>query len=235
MNQTTSFFLFTFIATLTIFSLIFFNRSIQTAQKMVRGFYLLCLFLSLATFVITLLLIFGVMSVSDNFLQTLIFRGWIVIGTAISSTVLMLLNSFGSFKSQVRSEAVRHFISSQYLLKGLCFSVAISFFAVEIGKFVYDAEMRKFFLESGYAVWFLYFITAVETLGAIGLFIPKLIVPAASGLAVIMFGAIYTHYRNNDPFSDSLEAFHLLVILVCIIIIRLFGRKEVTDGDAITV
>jgi chromate transport protein ChrA len=89
--------------------------------------------------------------------------------------------------------------------------------------------MRQFFLESGYAASFLYFIIAAEILGAIGLFISKLLIPAASGLVIIMFGAIYTHYRNGDPFSDSLEALHLLVLLVCILAIRLLSRR-VPDG-----
>jgi putative oxidoreductase len=94
---------------------------------------------------------------------------------------------------------------------------------------MHDAEMRQFFLVSGYAVWFLYFVIAAETIGAIGLFISKLIIPAASGLAILMVGAIFTHYRNNDPFSDSLEAFHLLILLACILIIGLL-RQKVSSG-----
>lgn len=40
-----------------------------------------------------------------------------------------------------------------------------------------------------------------------------------------MAGAIGTHYRNGDPFTDSLEALHLLIILTCIIVIVSTTRR----------
>jgi uncharacterized membrane protein YphA (DoxX/SURF4 family) len=91
--------------------------------------------------------------------------------------------------------------------------------------------MRLFFLGSGYTVWFMYFIMALETLGAIGLFVSRIIVPSALGLAIIMFGAIYTHYHNNDPFSDSLDALRLLILLVCVIIVKVFGTRSKTSVE----
>jgi uncharacterized membrane protein YphA (DoxX/SURF4 family) len=143
----------------------------------------------------------------------------------------MLVCVFGHLRSRVTSEAIRAFVGSEYLLKGLRLSVSISFLATEIGKLAHDAEMRQFFLGAGYPVWFLYFIITAETLGAVVLLVSKMIVPAAFGLTLIMLGAIYTHYQNKDPFSDSIEALHLLSILVCIIIISLL-RTNLRNGYA---
>ena len=43
----------------------------------------------------------------------------------------------------------------------------------------------------------------------------------------IMAGAIRTHAHNGDPFSDSLEAVHLLILLACIVTIRLTAARVV--------
>jgi hypothetical protein len=85
--------------------------------------------------------------------------------------------------------------------------------------------MRQFFLQSGYAVWFLYFIIVTETLGAACLLFSRTLLAAASALTLIMIGAITTHLHNRDPFSDSLEAVHLLILLACIVLIRLLGKR----------
>jgi uncharacterized membrane protein YphA (DoxX/SURF4 family) len=128
---------------------------------------------------------------------------------------------------QVGNDASRSFVQLPYLLSGLCLSVAISFIGTEIGKVAHDAGMRQFFAQSGYSVWFLYFIIVAETVGAVGLLVPKTMLPAAFGLSVVMIGAIRTHLHNHDPFSDSLEALHLLMLLACILLIRQFrGRNR---------
>jgi putative oxidoreductase len=55
-----------------------------------------------------------------------------------------------------------------------------------------------------YARWFLTFVGVCETLGAIGLLIPRLAALAAAGLCGIMIGAVYTlvtHHMNKElPF-----------------------------------
>src|SRR5262249_17443787 len=103
----------------------------------------------------------------------------------------------------------------------MCISIAISYICTEIGKLTHDAEMRQFFLQSGYKVWFLYFVITCETLGSIGLLIARTRLLAAAGLSVLMLGAIGTHAHNGDPFSDSLEAVHLLMLLVCAVGLQL--------------
>jgi putative oxidoreductase len=99
-------------------------------------------------------------------------------------------------------------------LWALSISVGNSFILATVGKSVNMAIMISFFKQSGYAVWFLYFIMAAETAGAIGIlshFRLKMGIPAAAGLVLIMLGAIYTHWHNGDPFSDSYAAVSQLI------------------------
>jgi uncharacterized membrane protein YphA (DoxX/SURF4 family) len=223
-KETAIFSLSTSIATLAVLALAVWNRSALVSRKMARAFYLLSLLLSFAALTSALLVVSGLLLLNGIFLsihRALIYRLSLVIGAGLGSAVLTLANTLGHYKWRGTSEAVKSFISSPYLLKGICLSVSLSFFAIEIGKAGHDAEMRQFFLESGYPVWFMYFIMVAEASGSIGLLAPKTVIPAASGLIMIMLGAIYTHYHNRDPFSDSLEAVHHLVLLVCILIIAL--------------
>jgi uncharacterized membrane protein YphA (DoxX/SURF4 family) len=232
MDQTSAFFLFSLAGTLVSLTAIGLSRSPRILNNLARGFFLLCLFLGSLVIIATILSVSGLLAFTGTFglvFKILIFRGWLVVGAGIVSAILVLLNSAGFSQTFLTNEAVRGFAGSGYVLKGLCLSVSIAFLITEIGKLAHDAEMRQFFLDSGYPVWFLYFVIISETLGSIGLFISKLIIPAAGGLAAIMIGAIYTHLRNGDPFSDSLEAAHLLILLICIIVIKM----KKTDSPAV--
>jgi len=195
---------------------------------MARTFYLVCAVLSFAALLCILLGLLGILPKSGSYVrlfQILIYRGWLVIGTGIASVLLILVGTRSRTKVTSGNDAIRSFVTSPYLLRGICLSVALSFICTEIGKLAHDADMRQFFLQSGLPVWFLYFIIFAETVGAIGLLVQRTVVPAALGLALIMAGAIGTHLHNRDPFSDSLEALHLLVLLICIVLIRLLRGR----------
>ena len=67
-----------------------------------------------------------------------------------------------------------------------------------------------------YAPWFLTFIGVCETLGAIGLLIPRLAALAAAGLSVIMIGAVYTlvsHHLTKE-LPVPIVVFFLLIGVV---------------------
>jgi hypothetical protein len=129
-----------------------------------------------------------------------------VVGVALAS-VIMLAG---------RRPVVRAFVASPDVLRGLRVSLALSFLITEVAKLAHDAEMRQFFVESGYPVWFLYATITAETLGSIAVLASRrLVAPATAGLAAIMIGAIYTHRHNGDPFEQSLEATHLLAVAAC--------------------
>jgi hypothetical protein len=228
LGDTFAFLLLTFTATVLVSVCVIWNTSISRAQGMARGFYILSVILSLATLIYILLGDSGVVRESDEFsqrLRLLLFRGWLVIGVGISSALLVLLNLVASLKAAGGSPAARAFITGPAVLNGLCFSVSLSFLCTEVGKLAHLADMRQFFALSGYAAWFLYFIMVAETLGAFGLLLSRTMIPAAVSLIAIMVGAMRTHAHNRDPFSDSLEALHLLVLLACILVVRLLGTR----------
>ena len=227
-GDTSSFFLLTLAATVICGVVVAANRSPSRAEGMARGFFLLAVALSLAALVLVLAGTSGLVpenAAYARWLRLLLFRGWLVIGMGVSSALLALLSYVPGTRQTVGREAVRSFLASPYLLKGLCFSVSVSFFCVEIGKLSHDADMRQFFLQSGYSVAFMYFVMLAETAGAVGLFFPRTTLPAALGLIVLMMGAIRTHVHNRDPFSDSIEAVHLLILLACIIVVRVLGGR----------
>jgi len=228
LGETSAFLLLTLAATMLVFLCIIWNASISRAQGMARGFYLLSVVVSLATLIYILLGVTGLVPQSSEFsrwLRPLLFRSWIVIGVGISSAFLVLLNLVLGPNGAASKPALHAFITAPAVLNGLCFSVSLSFLCTEVGKLAHLADMKQFFIQSGYAVWFLYGVMVAETLGALGLLISRTRVPAGVGLMVIMVGAIRTHAHNGDPFSDSLEALHLLVLLACILVLRLLTSR----------
>ena len=229
MGDTPAFLLLTLFATGLVCALLLWNQSVRNSEHFAQAFYVFCLVSSgIALFLVSLRAL-GLLNGAAWYapvLRILIYRGWIVIGTAVSAAIFVVLSANLNRNSRANGEAIRAFITSPNLLKGLCLSVAVSFICTEIGKLTHDADMRQFFLQSGYPVWFLYFVIVCETLGSIGLLIPQTLLPAAAGLIILMTGAIRTHAHNGDPFSDSLEALHLLILLVCIIVIRFRSFSE---------
>ena len=116
-------------------------------------------------------------------------------------------------------------------------STANVFFVATAGKSMNMSYMIGFFHQSGYAVWFLYFIMAAETAGGIGILLHFRLrtgIPAVAGLMVIMLGAVYTHWHNGDPFSDSYAAvvqlMGLSALLALFLRVRLLGRNTIGNG-----
>lgn len=107
-------------------------------------------------------------------------------------------------------------------------SFANTYILVTVGKYTHMSEMVSFFRQSGYSVWFLYFIMAAETLGAIGVlthFRWRMGIPATIGLMLIMLGATYTHWHNGDPFSDSYEA--VTQLITGLVLLTLYFLEQV--------
>jgi putative oxidoreductase len=106
-------------------------------------------------------------------------------------------------------------------------TIANSFLLATVGKSTNMPYMISFFKQSGYAVWFLYFIMAAETICALGILLHFKLrtgIYASSGLALIMLGAIFTHLHNRDPFSDSYAAISELISLMLMLLIYYFER-----------
>lgn len=93
-------------------------------------------------------------------------------------------------------------------------SYGSTFLIATVGKSTNMTGMISFFTQSGYGTWFLYFIMAAETAGAIGVLAHYWLrtgIPATIGLMLVMLGAVYTHWHNGDPFSNSYAAVSLLI------------------------
>jgi putative oxidoreductase len=80
----------------------------------------------------------------------------------------------------------------------------------------------KILSEWVYAPWFLTFIGVCETLGAIGLLIPRLAALAAAGLSVIMIGAVYTLVTHH--LSKQLPV--PIVVFILLMLVIFLRRKE---------
>ena len=100
----------------------------------------------------------------------------------------------------------------------------VGFAAAGMGKLAGVEQMHMSFAAMGLPIWFGYFIGACELAGAIGIWIKKLSAKAATGLSLIMAGAIYFHVVY-DAVANALPAVILALFLINIIVNR---RREVT-------
>jgi putative oxidoreductase len=200
-------------------------------ERFARGFYEFCVAAGAVVLAATLLSVAGLVALrgaSAWLFRALVFRFGIVAAVALFAAAALARAAVTSR----RGIAGIRFASSHWVIRGLCVSVALAFLATEIGKLAHLSEMRSFFTASGYGAWFLYAVIAAETLGSVGLLVPSVRLVAASGLALVMIGAIVTHRRNGDPFGDSLEAVHLLLVLACIVGIGILrDRPGILRGD----
>lgn len=186
------------------------------ARELGRGFLLVCALLALGN-----LLGVAVVSLAGNaaadvvrpILYGLRMADWPLTGVA----VLLACAAWVRKPAAGRPTALAAFASRPETVAGLAVYVSLGFFAFEIGKLAHDAEMREFFVGSGYPVGFMYAVMAAEIVGAIGLMFERTRRFAALWLAAIMVGAIGTHTRNGDPFSDSLDAARMLLVAASIL------------------
>jgi uncharacterized membrane protein YphA (DoxX/SURF4 family) len=196
--------------------------TLPSADRLARLFYELCAAAGAVVLAMTALSAAGALALKGavaSLYWALVFRLGIVAPVGVASVIVLVM----ALRRPVRGAG---FAASPWIVRGLAVSAALAFLATEVGKLAHQPEMRAFFTASGYPAWFLYVIIALETAGAVGLLVPTVRSVAACGLAVIMVGAIVTHARNGDPFSDSYEAAHLLVILVCIVLLGLLQDRE---------
>jgi hypothetical protein len=119
--------LFTLTATVFGFVGILWNRPIRNSQLMAQTSFITAAVLSFGALLCILLNVSGVLAKSAEFvwwLRILFYRAWLIIGTAIGSVFLILLDMRVDQRLQMDSDATRSFVTSPYLLRGLCLSVA---------------------------------------------------------------------------------------------------------------
>lgn len=119
------------------------------------------------------------------------------------------------FKSR---DSLRNMVLSQRVIRGSRYLTVSYFLMVGLFKWITYAEY-SFFQASGYSKTFYIFICAFECVCAVGLLVRVTVLPVVFALSVEMVGAVYTHFHNYfakglpDPFSNSLDAFRMLILL----------------------
>lgn len=219
MDATTAFFAYFLLGAIVAYASITANKTSRSAARLATGFRRLCAVLALAG-VLGVALIALAPSIATPACTVLRFAGylgWLVVGTGVSAAFLAMIRR--------KSDATRAFASSPAVSAGLAVYAAFAFFGFEIGKAAHDAEMRQFFVGSGYPVWFMYAVMAAEIAGALALLVRPTRLIAACGLGVVMIGAIGTHARNGDPFTDSLDAVRMLILIASVAVLEASRRK----------
>lgn len=97
-----------------------------------------------------------------------------------------------------------------WIVSGL---LALAFLFVGSLKLIHLEQAKPMFVQYGYPAWFAILIGTCETLGAIGLLLPRLAALAATGLSIIMVGAFLTHVLHHE-YQRSLGPLVLLILLV---------------------
>jgi uncharacterized membrane protein YphA (DoxX/SURF4 family) len=122
----------------------------------------------------------------------------------------------------------RRRVIQQTTLWTLSIMLGNAFILATVGKATHMAEIWAFFQQSGYSKWFLYFIMTAEAAGALGILLHFKLrtgIAATAGLMLIMLGAVYTHWHNKDPFSDSLAAVSQFVNMAMLLLLYLLQWK----------
>jgi uncharacterized membrane protein YphA (DoxX/SURF4 family) len=173
---------------------------------------------------------------------------WATAGTVLTKTALMFVYNWGKAALffllawltvlLIRSIVKDSNLSAPFrrmaarIMKTTIWAAAImcaSFYLmVSIGKSRNAKEMEEFFVQSGYPASLNYVIIMVECFFSIGLILhPKLRTGLLSAivLLLVMLGAIFTHWRNDDPIAASYDAFAQLLTLCFLIALYLVQRR----------
>jgi putative oxidoreductase len=89
-------------------------------------------------------------------------------------------------------------------------------------KLLQPAKIGPMFVQYGYAAWFATVIGICEVLGAIGLLVPRVAGLAASGLSIIMVGAVYTLVSHHE----GKQAIFPLVTLALLVMVSYTRFQE---------
>ena len=84
--------------------------------------------------------------------------------------------------------------------------------------------LREEFVAYGLPDWCFYAVGAAKTVSAvlliIGIWLPRVVVPAALIVAALMIGALAMHAKVKDPLTKSVPALLMLALVVGIVLLR---------------
>ena len=91
-------------------------------------------------------------------------------------------------------------------------------------------SMKEEFEVYGFSTALMYLVGALKvvlaTLLVISIWYPELSTPAAGGMGIFMLGAIFMHFRANDPSIRSFPALLFFLLSVGIIVIDIVNQGE---------
>lgn len=207
-------------------------RSPALAHRMAHGFALVCGLAALVSLGAVLAVTWHAPP-SAAFYRAILgvtaYAAVAIAGVAVAAAMAALVRAIRPVGA---ANAASAFVTSPRLAAGLAFFVALAFAGFEVGKAAHDAEMRQFFLGSGYTVGFMYLVMLVESVGALGMLVARLRLAASILLALVMAGAIATHARNGDPFSDSLDALRMLLLVASVALLETCRSRLRSPADA---
>ncbi len=105
-------------------------------------------------------------------------------------------------------------------LRGL---LAVLFIAAGIMKLMATPFEVESFAHFGYARWFMYAIGVAELAGGLALLSRGLVQHGILGMAVVMMGAVGSHWRAGDGFASAAPA---LVVLGLLLILAAAQRRQ---------
>ncbi len=98
---------------------------------------------------------------------------------------------------------------------GISVVLSVVFLVSGTQKLISDSSFFAVAAMDQYPAWFRLVVGLVETLGAIGLLIPRLTLLSAFALSTVMLGAAYTHLVSGVP-GAGLPAFLFVLLLIVI-------------------
>jgi uncharacterized membrane protein YphA (DoxX/SURF4 family) len=85
-------------------------------------------------------------------------------------------------------------------------------------------SLKEEFAEYGLPEWMFFLVGALKIVAGIalivGLWMPRLVLPAAGVVVVLMVGALTMHVKVKDPWIKSLPAFLMLLMSAGILLLR---------------
>jgi putative oxidoreductase len=96
-----------------------------------------------------------------------------------------------------------------WAVKGL---LTLGFLSAGLTKLLQPAGWIERFAGWGYAAWFVTLIGVLETVGTVGLWVPRLARPATALLTILMLGAGYTHLAHPPHLAVLRPAAFLLLL-----------------------
>jgi hypothetical protein len=151
-------------------------------------------------------------------------------------TNLLVGGLYGLAAVHVRGGGFEGFLRSPDVRLALRIATGVAFILAGLGNvFFMNATGIDYFVQVGYTKNFHLFIVAAEVLGGAALLLPWrwLILTAAAGLTIDMFGAVYTQLKAGDPVDDTAAAIAMLLRLAPLVLLCLDNRWVLAAAGAV--